>query len=276
MDHSTDKKGKRKIGENMKRLAIKEIEATLFNEMEVSEEWIDQLKFDERKGVQRLLGKYEKQKALEAERMQMHETMLTYEREAWQNGYNYVAGLDEVGRGPLAGPVTAAAVILPKDASLPGLTDSKKLSKEKREFFVEEIKKQALAYSVVFVYADEIDRVNIYEATKLAMQRAVNYLDIQPDYLLLDAMKLANFLPQVSLIKGDQKSLTIAASSVLAKVARDEYMAELEKVYPGYGFAKHVGYGTEVHLKAMNTLGITKEHRKSFKPVADCLVKQST
>ncbi|MDV2685410.1 ribonuclease HII [Alkalihalophilus lindianensis] len=255
----------------MKRLAIKEIETKLFSQTDVNEEWLTELQEDDRKGVERLLLKFRKQQEMQEKLTMMHEEMLTYEREGWGKGYTHIAGLDEVGRGPLAGPVVSAAVILPQSVNLPGLTDSKKLSKEKREYFFEEIKSQAIAHEIMFVPADEIDKVNIYEATKLAMQRAIDQLDIKPDYLLLDAMKLENQLPQVSLIKGDQKSLTIAASSVLAKVARDRYMEALEGEFPGYGFDRHVGYGTPVHLDAMKRLGITKEHRKSFKPVADCI-----
>ncbi|WP_100373222.1 ribonuclease HII [Bacillus sp. FJAT-45037] len=255
----------------MKRLAIKEIEAYLFSEKEIESDKIEQLRADERKGVQKLLQRYDKAKMKKAELLYMHEEMQNYEKIAWEKGYDYVAGLDEVGRGPLAGPVVAAAVILPQSCELYGLTDSKKLSKDKRDYFFEEIKKQAIAYSIEFVTAAEIDEVNIYEATKLAMQRAIKKLDVQPDYLLLDAINLPIDLPQVSLIKGDQKSLAIAASSVLAKVSRDQYMEELASIYPGYGFDRHVGYPTPVHLEALATLGVTKEHRKSFKPVADCL-----
>jgi ribonuclease HII len=172
----------------------------------------------------------------------------------------------------LAGPVVAAAVVLPDSFKLLGLTDSKKLSKEKREYFYQEIKAQAIAYSVQMVHAPQVDEINIYQATKLAMTNAVKALGINVDFLLLDAIDLPLPIKQLSIIKGDQKSMSIAASSVLAKVTRDRYMEKLNETYPGYGFAKHVGYGTKEHLEAIDTLGITSEHRRSFRPVKEAVL----
>jgi ribonuclease HII len=250
-------------------LSIKELEEKLIHTEEMDETLYVSLQKDKRKGVQKLLKRYQtiklKMDALE----DMHNEMIQYEADLRNQGYTHVAGLDEVGRGPLAGPVVAAAVILPENFKLLGLTDSKKLSKEKREAFAEIIKEQAVAYSIQMVHANKIDRINIYQSTKLAMVRAVEELKVKADHLLLDAITLDTPLPQTSLIKGDQKSLTIAASSVVAKVARDQYMTELEKEFPGYGFNQHAGYGTKEHLEAISKLGITREHRKSFRPIKD-------
>jgi len=254
-------------------LSIRELEEKLLHTEEVDEALFASLKTDKRTGVQKLVKRYEaiqlKLNSLE----DMHEEMTKYECNIRRQGYTHIAGIDEVGRGPLAGPVVAAAVILPEHFKLLGLTDSKKLSKEKREEFSEVIKNEAVAYSIQMVHAEEIDQMNIYESTKLAMKRAVKDLKLEADHLLIDAMTLELPLPQTSLIKGDQKSLCIAASSVLAKVARDQYMAERDLEFPGYGFKQHVGYGTKEHLDAVMRLGITKEHRKSFRPIKDFIKK---
>lgn len=190
-----------------------------------------------------------------------------YENDLYKKGYNFIAGTDEAGRGPLAGPVVAAAVILPKDFELDGLNDSKKLSEKKRNEYFEVIKKEALSYSIIFIDAVTIDEINIYEASRLAMNKAIDDLSVKPDYILTDAMPLKrdNCL---AIIKGDAKSLTIAASSVLAKVSRDRYMEKMSLKYPEYSFEKHKGYGTKIHLEAMKKYGIIKEfHRLSYKPV---------
>ncbi|MCM3759429.1 ribonuclease HII [Alkalihalobacillus oceani] len=241
----------------------------LLEQPEVEQEQLDKLAGDERKGVQTLLKQYRKRQEERHQLLAMHDQMNEYERQLRSQGYHALAGIDEVGRGPLAGPVVAAAVILPPDFRLLGLTDSKKLTKQKREAFSEIIKREAVAYSIEMVHADEIDRINIYQATKMAMKAAISTLHKEPDYLLLDAMSLQLDIPQTSLIKGDEKSITIAASSVIAKVARDTYMAELETKYPGYGFSRHAGYGTKEHLAAIDRLGVTPEHRRSFKPVQE-------
>ncbi len=195
-----------------------------------------------------------------------------YERELKKQGIHYIAGVDEVGRGPLVGPVVTACVVLKDDFNLPGLTDSKKLSEKKREYFFEEIKKQALAIGIGIKSELVIDDVNIYEATKLAMYEAINNAKKEHsiDHVLIDAMKLDDLdIPHTSIIKGDLKSITIAAASVIAKVTRDRMMEELDKKYPMYNFKKNKGYPTKDHREAIKKYGIIKEHRKTFKPCCD-------
>jgi ribonuclease HII len=198
-----------------------------------------------------------------------------YEKELYKKGITLIAGVDEVGRGPLIGPVVAAAVILPQNYKLEGLTDSKKLSEKKRESFYEIIKKDALAIGIGIVSEKIIDEVNIYEATKRAMKIAINEANkkIKIEHVLIDAMKLDIDIPTTSIIKGDLKSITISAASVIAKVTRDRMLEELDKVYPMYGFAKNAGYGTKQHIEAIKEYGIIKEHRKTFKPVCFYLDK---
>ena len=196
-----------------------------------------------------------------------------YERELKKEGYKLIGGVDEVGRGPLVGPVVAACVILPNEFNLDGLTDSKKLSEEKRNYFFEEIKKQSISYGIGIIDEKKIDEVNIYEATKLAMKEAINNCKIKPDYVLTDAMKLDLDIPMTPIIKGDLKSITISAASVIAKVTRDRMMYELDKKYPMYDFKTNVGYPTKKHLEAIDKYGIIKEHRKSYGPVREYLEK---
>jgi len=190
-----------------------------------------------------------------------------YEKIYYQKGFDLIAGVDEVGRGPLVGPVVAAAVILPKDYQLEGLTDSKKLSEKKRDYFYEIIKKDALAIGVGIIDNNIIDEVNIYEATKLAMKEAVNNLKISPEVVLTDAMKLDLDKEVVPIIKGDLKSITIAAASVIAKVTRDKMMYELDEKYPYYNFKNNKGYPTKDHVEAIKEHGIIKQHRKSYEPI---------
>lgn len=195
-----------------------------------------------------------------------------YEDELEKKGIKYIAGVDEVGRGPLVGPVVTACVILPPGYTLDGLTDSKKLSLKKREMYFDIIMQDALSVSIGMKSEDVIDEVNIYEATKLAMYDAINGSKIKPEHVLIDAMKLEDLdMPSTSIIKGDLKSITIAAASVIAKVTRDRMLVELDKKYPEYGFAKNAGYGTKQHIEAIEKYGIIKEHRKTFKPVSDHL-----
>ena len=192
-----------------------------------------------------------------------------YERELIDNGIKLICGVDEVGRGPLIGPVVAAAVILPLGYTLDGLTDSKKLSEKKREQFFEIIKKDALAIGIGVISAKRIDEINIYEATKEAMYMAINNLSIKPEHVLIDAMKLELDVPSTSIIKGDLLSLSISAASVIAKVTRDHMLYELDKKYPMYDLKNNKGYGTKKHIEAIKEYGITKEHRLSYKPVSD-------
>lgn len=194
-----------------------------------------------------------------------------YERKLKQQGIKYIAGVDEVGRGPLVGPVVAACVILPDDFCLDGLTDSKKLTEKKRDYFYEEIKRQALAVGVGIISEKVIDQVNIYEATKLAMKEAIDQLSIRPEHILIDAMPLKLDIPTTSIIKGDLKSITISAASVIAKVTRDRMLYELDLAYPMYDFKNNKGYPTKKHLEAISEYGILKEHRRTYGPVKEYL-----
>lgn len=200
--------------------------------------------------------------------------MLRYEKELYQKGYQAIAGIDEVGRGPLAGPVVTACVILPKDCKIRHLNDSKKIPKKHHEEIYEEVLARALGVGIGIVDNDTIDRVNIYEATKLGMLQAIEQMKgevTKPDYLLIDAMQLDTPIPQLSLIKGDANSLSIAAASIVAKVTRDRMMAEYAKEYPGYAFDKNVGYSTKDHLAGLKQYGVTPIHRKSFEPIKSML-----
>ena len=194
-----------------------------------------------------------------------------YERNLHKKGYTLIGGIDEVGRGPLVGPVVAACCILPEEFHLEGLTDSKKLSEEKREYDFEEIKRQAISYGIGIVDEKRIDEINIYEATKEAMIQAIHNCKIKPDYVLTDAMKLDINIPLTPIIKGDLRSITISAASVLAKVTRDHMLYELDKKYPMYDFKNNVGYPTKKHLEAIDKYGIIEEHRRSYGPVKDYL-----
>lgn len=197
-----------------------------------------------------------------------------YEKELWNNGINYIAGIDEVGRGPLIGPVVTACVILPKDFVLEGLTDSKKLTEKKREKYYDYIMEHALSVSVGMMDEKVIDEVNIYEATKLAMYQAIENSSINPEHILIDAMKLEKLeTPNNSIIKGDAKSISIAAASVIAKVTRDRMMIELDKKYPMYGFASHKGYPTKKHVEAIEQYGLIEGYRKTFRPISELLKK---
>lgn len=199
----------------------------------------------------------------------MVEDNYKYERQLRKQGIRYIAGVDEVGRGPLVGPVVAACVVLPDEFELDGLTDSKKLSEKKRNFFFEEIKKQALGIGIGIIDEKKIDEVNIYEATKLAMKEAIEQCrkNCQMEHILIDAMPLELDIPTTSIIKGDLKSITISAASVIAKVTRDRMLDELDEKFPMYDFKKNKGYPTKKHLAAIEKYGIIDEHRRSYGPV---------
>ena len=192
-----------------------------------------------------------------------------YERELREKGIKFIAGVDEVGRGPLVGSVVAACVVLPDKFDLDGLTDSKKLSEKKRDFFFDEIKKQALGIGIGIIDEKKIDEVNIYEATKLAMKMAISECNkqIKIEHVLIDAMPLELDIPTTSIIKGDLKSITISAASVIAKVTRDRMLYELDLKYPMYDFKNNKGYPTKKHLEAIAKYGIIPEHRRSYGPV---------
>ncbi len=190
----------------------------------------------------------------------------SFENEIKNKGYNYICGVDEAGRGPLAGPVCAAAVILPLDCEINGINDSKKLSEKKREELFEVITKKAISYSIAFSSVEEIEELNILGATFLAMKRAVEGLDVKADFAIIDGNKVPPELnvSAEALVKGDAKSVSVAAASILAKVTRDRLLYEYDKKYPEYSFAAHKGYGTKAHIEAIRKYGVLDIHRKSF------------
>lgn len=195
--------------------------------------------------------------------------MKEFENELYNNEINFIAGIDEVGRGPLVGPVVTAAVILPKDFYDERINDSKKLTEKKRELLYDVIMENALSVGIGMSSPEVIDEINILNATKKAMVEAVNNLSIKPEHLLIDAVKLDIDIPQTSIIKGDAKSQSIASASIIAKVTRDRMMVELDKKYPMYDFKHNKGYGTKKHIEALYKYGPLKEHRKSFAPVSE-------
>lgn len=199
--------------------------------------------------------------------------LYAYEKELWDKGIDYIGGVDEVGRGPLNGPVVTACCVLPKDFKLEGLTDSKKLSEKKRNEYYEYIKTHAICYAIGEASPEEIDKYNIYEATKIAMIRAIDKLksQIPLEHVLIDAMPLELDIKTTSIIKGDSKSISIAAASVLAKVTRDKMMYELDLKYPMYGYKNHKGYPTKKHIEAINKYGLIEGYRKTYGPVKEII-----
>ena len=201
----------------------------------------------------------------------MEVDLLKYEKDLYNKGYEFIAGTDEVGRGPLVGPVVAAAVILPKNYELKGLTDSKKLSEKKRNEYFDIIMKDAISVGVGVVSEKIIDEINILEASRLAMNKALDDLKVKPDYILSDAMKLERDVEVLPIIHGDALSLSISAASVIAKVTRDRMMEELGKLYPEYEFETHKGYPTKKHIELVKKYGIIDRYRKTFRPICDML-----
>lgn len=247
---------------NINKLSIKEIKEMLKNNM--NDELISAIKMDSRKGVQNLL-KAQERLIKEQERVAK---LYQYENECRARGHKLIAGVDEVGRGPLAGPVVIAAVILPENCFIEKINDSKKLSEATREKLYEIILSKAIAVSRSVIDEKTIDRINIYQAALNGMYEAIYGLNPKPDEVLIDAMPLNNLdIPSQSIIKGDAKSASIAAASIVAKVERDRMMAEYAKIYPEYGFEKNKGYGTGEHLEALRKYGPCKIHRKSFEPI---------
>lgn len=223
---------------------------------------------DDRSSVQKLAASYIKRQEKELKEQQRLMSMYDYEGMFYDQGMYHVAGVDEVGRGPIAGPVTVAAVILPPMTLIPGLNDSKKLTEEKREALYDIIMKEAVAISCISYGPEKIDELNIYEATRQAMYEAIRTLSVPAEAVVADAMKLPDLtIPVESIIKGDSKSANIAAASIIAKVTRDRYMKSLDDEYPGYGFGIHKGYYTELHKEAVEQQGVTPLHRKSFEPI---------
>lgn len=246
---------------------IKEIKEQLADIQQLDDPLLAEFEQDSRSGVIQAVAKRKRgiQKCLEED--ERLEGMLAYEKELYGQGIQLIAGVDEVGRGPLAGPVVAAAVILPKGSKIPGLNDSKKIPKSKHKEIYEAVLEHAIAIGIGVKDNHVIDQVNIYEATKLAMIEAIGQLDPQPQHLLIDAMKLDLPISQTSIIKGDANSLSIAAASIVAKVTRDQMMKTYDQEYPGYDFAQNAGYGTAKHLVGLQKLGITPIHRHSFEPI---------
>lgn len=201
--------------------------------------------------------------------------MFEYEKELYKKGNKYICGVDEVGRGPLYGPVVACAIVMKKNYKNNEINDSKKLTEKKRESLYDEIINNSVSYGIGVISAKTIDKINILEATKLAMKDAINECNkkIKIDHILIDAVKLDINIPSTSIIKGDEKSFSIACASIIAKVTRDRMMIEDSKKHKEYGFDKHKGYGTKKHIEAVKTYGVLKDHRKSFKPISEYIKK---
>ena len=246
---------------------IKEIKERLATIDDLDHPLFEELILDGRAGVQAAISKRKRELQKQVDEDLRLEKMLAYEKELYAQGIDLIAGVDEVGRGPLAGPVVAAAVILPKACKIPGLNDSKKIPKSKHKEIYEAVLQNAIAIGIGIKDNQVIDQVNIYEATKLAMMEAIGQLEPQPQHLLIDAMRLDLPIPQTSIIKGDANSLSIAAASIVAKVTRDQMMEEFDCEYPGYDFTQNAGYGTANHLAGLDKLGVTPIHRRSFEPV---------
>ena len=246
--------------------SISEIKAELENaDKDTRESLLELCKKDTRKGVLKLVEKYEKQKAAMAEELERLKKMHEFEDKYCE--YEYIAGIDEAGRGPLAGPVVAASVILPKDCEILYLNDSKQLSAKRRDELFDEIKQKAIAYGIGIVSQGRIDDINILQATYEAMREAIGRMSEKqnPDLLLVDAVHIPDVdIKQVGIVKGDAKSVSIAAASILAKVTRDRFMVEMDKLYPEYGFASHKGYGSKSHIEAIKKYGASPIHRQTF------------
>lgn len=250
-------------------MTIKEIKELLASD-DLDNDWLNELKNDERVGVQKLVNSYLKRQEKQKQRKAEFLNRFSYEQKFWKEN-KIVAGVDEVGRGPLAGPVVTAAVIIDDSFDLIEVNDSKKLTPSRRLELYPEILEKAVSVAVGVKSSQIIDQVNIYEADRLAMAEAVMNLDRKPDALLVDAMDVPVDIPQVKLIKGDAKSNSIAAASIIAKVFRDKLMDDYDTIYPAYKFNKNAGYGTKDHLLALEKYGPTPIHRKTFEPIKSML-----
>ena len=248
-------------------MTIKEVKE-LLSSNDVTEAQLAELEKDPRVGVQKLIVSYRKKQAKLLAKKEAFLERFSYEKQFWQKG-ELVAGVDEVGRGPLAGPVVTAAVIIDHNFDLLEVNDSKKLSPEKRLQLYPKILSEAVSVGIGVKSAAVIDQINIYEADRQAMAQAVKALDVKPDGSLADAMNVPLDIPQIELIKGDAKSNSIAAASIVAKVFRDKLMDDYDKIYPQYGFPRNAGYGTKEHVEALKKYGPTPIHRKTFAPVSD-------
>lgn len=235
---------------------------------EVTNDVLAELLADTRQGVRQFGKRYQLQQEKEKAELDRLNRMWKYEKQFWQDGYQLIAGVDEAGRGPLAGPVVAAAVILPQDFDVTGLNDSKQVAADERSVLRERIEQSAIGVGVGIVDVEYIDQHNILQATFQAMRIAISQLPVKPDQLLLDAVKLPKVaIPQRSLVKGDSLSHSIAAASIIAKTTRDEWMLDIHKRYPQYGFDQHMGYGVPAHLEMLKKYGASPIHRRSFSPV---------
>ena len=231
-------------------------------------EQLAELKADERSGVQKLLAAYYKRLEKAAQEKERFTKMLSYEKKYYAQGIQYVAGVDEAGRGPLAGPLVIAAVILPQDVFISGLNDSKQLSAAKRDKLYDEVLAKAVAIEVNIVSVSNIDKYNIYTATQRGMAEVLEHLPVRPQVALIDAMPVeGKGMETVSIIHGDALSASIAAASIIAKVTRDRIMERMDVLYPAYGFASNKGYGSGAHMQAIAEFGATKWHRRSYEPV---------
>ncbi len=248
------------------RMTLKELELFLDGkEPEVALQFLLSVRSQYGSSLDRLINKYEKLREKELLEIERYRNMCRYEAEARQQGFRTVAGVDEAGRGPLAGPVVAAAVILPEDEIIPGINDSKQLTSNMRSRLYDIIVEKAVAWSIGISDEKCIDEINILEATKKAMKEAIEKLKPKPDIVLLDAVKLDGIpMKQVNIVKGDTVSVSIAAASIVAKVTRDRMIEEMDEKYPQYGFSKHKGYATKEHIEAIKKYGLCPIHRMSF------------
>ncbi len=249
----------------MAKESIQAIKEALLTVTDATDERLASWREDERSGVQQAIKQWERRQLAKEKEWQLFKEMSQFEEAAYKKGHRLIAGIDEVGRGPLAGPVVTAAVILPKDCQLLGLNDSKKLSAAKREELYDEIMEKAVAAAVGMASPARIDEINILQATYEAMREAISKLAVEPGILLNDAVTIPEMIiPQVPIIKGAAKSVSIAAASIVAKVTRDRMMEEYDKVLPEYGFASNKGYGSTAHIEALKKYGPSPIHRKTF------------
>lgn len=258
---------------NIKKMSLRKLQDLIQEKgPEIYFQVIQVLGNDPRGGAQKLVRQCQAQLDEWKREKERIGRMFSYERQVWAMGYRLAAGLDEVGRGPLAGPVVAAAVILPGELFLPGLEETRRLSGKRRQELYEEIRSKALSIGIGMVHPDGIDEANVMMATYKAMVKAVNALTVSPDYLLIDSLHLPGVSqPQAPIAGGDGQSCSIAAASVVAKVTRDEYMLEMDKLYPQYGFASHKGYGTLEHREALEKYGPCPIHRRSYGTVREII-----
>ncbi len=257
--------------EDLTEMTVQQIRFYVAHKERLEEPLLFLLERDSRRGVRAVAEERRRRCQKVALEKQRLEKLLHFERRLWKKGIDWVAGIDEAGRGPLAGPVVAAAVILPHQVTLPGLDDSKKVNPAKRETLFELIHQIAIAVGVGVVHAEEIDRINILQATRKAMNQAIESLTPVPQHLLVDGGEIPNQnVPQTGIIAGDSLSASIAAASIVAKVTRDRMMKQYDLLFPVYGFASHKGYGTEEHLEAIRRHGPCLLHRRCFKGVKSC------